>query len=182
MIEGLQSKNPCSRCAMRLGGSWFKTKDTKEICSILTLTDLYWHSLTHNYWHPKTKFAKWIMHKRSETYKPSCYEGLRSNLNFKFCYTSFDYNLLFIYDFAFDLCHDFSFWKAETGRCIPKKMDDDGYLYTFPPLCNRTELNCLHGYFKRYCPNKDESCDGNDGFFCNRSKTCVAKGRLIWHI
>ena len=43
-------------------------------------------------------------------------------------------------NFKFDLCHDFSFWKAETGRCIPKEMfDETGDTYQFTPLCNRTE-------------------------------------------
>ena len=80
--------------------------------------------------------------------------------------------------FTFDLCHDFGFWKAETGRCIPKEMndeDDDKY-YTFPPLCKRTEFNCMYGRFKDYCPNKDESCEDEQHFFCNESKTCIPNG------
>ena len=94
---------------------------------------------------------------------------------------------LFRFDFRFDLCHDFSFWKAETGRCIPEKMNDDetqGY-YTFPPLCNRTEFDCMNNtldYFTKYCSNKDESCESDDqekNFFCNNSNTCIPKGNLF---
>ena len=59
----------------------------------------------------------------------------------------------------FDLCHDFSLWETETGRCIPKELDDEESepkrSYSFPPLCNRTELNCNNAYyptFRKYCP------------------------------
>ena len=85
-------------------------------------------------------------------------------------------------DFNFDMCHDFSFWKTETGKCIPKEMN--GYpSYTFPPLCNRTEFNCMDGWFNYYCPNnKDKSCEDYNQekhFFCNGSETCIPKGELI---
>ena len=88
-------------------------------------------------------------------------------------------------DFLFDLCHDFSFWRAETGRCIPKEMYDDEYgYYSFPPLCNRTEFNCMSealDYFHQYCPNKDKSCEYEveQHFFCNESKTCIPNGNFI---
>ena len=51
----------------------------------------------------------------------------------------------FSYDFKFDMCHDFSFWEAETERCIPKKMieDETPYYYAFPPLCERKEFDCM---------------------------------------
>ena len=80
------------------------------------------------------------------------------------------------YKFKFDLCHDFSFWEAETRRCIPKKVNE---FYTFPPLCNRTEFNCMLGMLPFYCPNKDKSCEGYDHFSCNNSKTCIPKGDLF---
>ena len=88
----------------------------------------------------------------------------------------------FSFDFHFDLCHDFSFWQAETRRCIPKELHD---YYSFPPLCNRTEFNCMDGgleNLRQYCPNKDESCEDYDQekhFFCNDSKTCIPKGEFI---
>ena len=89
-------------------------------------------------------------------------------------------------DFKFDLCHDFSFWQAESRRCIPKEMYEDETLtfYIFPPLCNRTEFDCRSPIesFRKYCPNKDESCERYDKekyFFCNESKTCIPKGKLI---
>ena len=87
--------------------------------------------------------------------------------------------------FKFDLCYDFSFWQAGTGRCIPKEMyDDENRGYSFTPLCNRTEFDCMHGVFTDYCPNKDESCEDYDDdpeklFFCNDSKTCIPKGEFI---
>ena len=88
-------------------------------------------------------------------------------------------------DFRFDLCHDFSFWQAETGRCIPKKAYDYEHMeiYIFTPLCNWTEFDCTkNDYpFRRYCPNKDNSCESYDQekfFFCNKSKTCIPKGKL----
>ena len=82
------------------------------------------------------------------------------------------------------MCHDFTFWKAETGRCIPKKLNYDAQFkyYTFPPLCNRTEFGCMDTHyptFANYCPNKDESCESYDHFLCNSSKTCIPKGELI---
>ena len=91
----------------------------------------------------------------------------------------------FSIDFRFDLCHDFSFWETETGRCIPKKLNDDDNSYAFPPLCNRTEFDCLDSYWTfllKYCPNKDKSCEsyGQKHFFCNISKTCIPKGDLIY--
>ena len=62
-------------------------------------------------------------------------------------------------------------------------MHDNNIYYAFPPLCNRTEFNCLDEsdnlYFKDYCPNRDESCEmcGEEKhFFCNKSKTCITKG------
>ena len=62
---------------------------------------------------------------------------------------------LFSADFSFHLCHDFSFWEAETGRCIPKEMSDgEGNVKPYPPLCNRTEFNCMDGWFHYYCPNQ----------------------------
>ena len=84
-------------------------------------------------------------------------------------------------DFKFDLCHDFSFWKAETGRCIPKEIFDEelNTYYSFPPICNRTEFDCIDGYFNKYCPNNYESCEEENYFFCNESKTCVPKGEII---
>ena len=90
----------------------------------------------------------------------------------------------FSMDFAFDLCHDFSFWKAETGRCIPKKMCDEqsNDYYTFPPLCNQTEVDCTEGLFTHYCPNKDESCVKEQHFFCNDSKTCIPNGNNLTYI
>ena len=87
----------------------------------------------------------------------------------------------FSYEFKFDLCYDFSFWKAETGRCIPKKMHDEtGRYYTFPPLCNRTEFDCMSApdVLTEYCPNNHKSCEGY--FFCNYSKTCIPKGKFFW--
>ena len=88
-------------------------------------------------------------------------------------------------NFQIDLCHDFSFWRAETGRCIPKKMFDE-VSYTFPPLCNRTEFDCMDGDYEsfiQYCPHRDESCESyapqEDYFFCNDSKTCIPKGEFI---
>ena len=86
-------------------------------------------------------------------------------------------------DFKFDLCHDLSFWKAETGRCIPKKMNnhENADYYSFPPLCNRTEFDCMDGLFNLYCPNNNNSCvdyDQEKHFFCNDSKTCIPKGNL----
>ena len=82
----------------------------------------------------------------------------------------------------FDLCHDFSFWQAETGRCIPKQLNDD-VRYTFPPLCNRTDFDCLEGWFSYNCPNLDESCEGfthsKTWFFCNDSKTCIPNGNKL---
>ena len=95
-------------------------------------------------------------------------------------------------DFNFDLCHDFSFWKGETGRCIPKEMSDDENFvyYSFPPLCNRTEFDCMDSFFTQYCPNRDkdgERCDYYEEnyqkqyFFCNESKTCIANGKYtVW--
>ena len=89
----------------------------------------------------------------------------------------------FSMDFKFDLCHDFSFWKAEIGRCIPKKLLDSDF-YTFPPLCNRTEFDCMDGMWRKYCPNnKDKSCwnyDQEKHFFCNDSKTCIPKRNLSY--
>ena len=87
-------------------------------------------------------------------------------------------------DFKFDLCHDLSFWKAETGRCIPKKMNnhENADYYSFPPLCNRTEFDCMDGLFTDYCPNnKDKSCEDYDQekhFFCNDSETCIPTGEF----
>ena len=94
--------------------------------------------------------------------------------------TTFKY---FSHDFSFDLCHDFSFWQAGTGRCIPKRMNEDPY-YSFPSLCNQTEFNCMDivQLSRKYCPNKDVSCDGygqGKHFFCNDSKTCIPKGEFI---
>ena len=57
--------------------------------------------------------------------------------------------------------------------------------YSFPPLCNRTEFNCMNSsleFFKNYCPNKDKSCEGYDQekhFFCENSKTCIPKGEFV---
>ena len=90
-------------------------------------------------------------------------------------------------DFKFDLCHDFSFWKAETGRCIPMKMNNvEEYMYyTFPPLCNRTEFDCMDSLWadmKKYCPNKDKSCAEEQHFFCNDSKTCIPNGNNLTYI
>ena len=58
--------------------------------------------------------------------------------------------------------------------------------FTFPPLCNRTEFDCMKNYyadFRKYCPNKDESCEDyahqENHFFCNDSKTCITKGEFI---
>ena len=93
-------------------------------------------------------------------------------------------------NFKFDLCHDFSFWKTETGRCIPKEMNDEEtfYYYPFTPLCNRTKFDCMNTVYEsyqRYCPNKDKSCEGyesygwEDPFFCNNSKTCIPNGKVI---
>ena len=93
--------------------------------------------------------------------------------------------LLLFSDFKFDLCHDFSFWKSKTGRCIPKKLNDNEHyeFYSFPPLCNRTEFDCMNSVsFTKYCPNKDENCESHDKethFFCSNSKTCIPKGELI---
>ena len=85
--------------------------------------------------------------------------------------------------FRFDLCFDFSFWKAETGRCIPKDLISGLNFYTFTPLCNRTEYKCTDQFYdtwKEYCPNKDESCEGygqETHFFCKESKTCIPIGK-----
>ena len=82
------------------------------------------------------------------------------------------------------MCHDFAFWQSETGRCIAKEYLESKQ-YTFPPICNRTEFNCMDGDFWNYCPNKDKSCEGykvygwEDPFFCNNSKTCIPKGKPI---
>ena len=87
--------------------------------------------------------------------------------------------------YKFDLCHDFSFWERENGRCIPMKMKNHTLhrYYTFPPLCNRTERECgSYGFVNQYCPNKDESCEDYDQekhFFCNKSKTCIPKGKFF---
>ena len=88
-------------------------------------------------------------------------------------------------NFKFDLCYDFSIWNAESGRCIPKKMNDyeNGEFYSFPPLCNRTEFNCKEAQspFDYYCPNKGEICEVDDQgthFFCKDSKTCIPKGEF----
>ena len=85
--------------------------------------------------------------------------------------------------FKFDLCVDFSFWKSETGKCIPKEISHFPYC-AFAPLCNRTESDCaLMGRFENYCPNRDESCKSygqEKPFFCSISKTCIPKGELIW--
>ena len=60
--------------------------------------------------------------------------------------------------------------------------------YIFPPLCNRTEFNCMSGKyepFKKYCPNIVENCEifesygWKDPFFCNNSKTCIPKGKFF---
>ena len=85
-------------------------------------------------------------------------------------------------DFEFDLCYDFSFWKAETWRCIPTEIHGHGH-YSFPPLCDQTFFNCLELDFKEYCPNQDENCEGysqEKPFFCNNSKTCIPEGELVW--
>ena len=93
----------------------------------------------------------------------------------------------FSHTFSLDLCHDFSFWNAETARCIPKELHDNQTKldYTFPPLCNRTEFDCLNAKeeFRKYCPNKDKNCESysqENHFFCNKSKTCIPKGKLIF--
>ena len=83
----------------------------------------------------------------------------------------------------FDLCYDFSFWQAETQRCIPKELYDEVTEngYTFPSICNRTNFDCMQSYvpyFTKYCPNKDKSCDQENHFFCNDSRTCIPKGGL----
>ena len=90
----------------------------------------------------------------------------------------------FSYDFKFDLCHDFSFWKADTGRCIPKEMHEGEIYYSFPPLCNRTEFECMKGTstYKKYCPNKDKRCEEEQHFFCNVSKTCIPNGNNLIYI
>ena len=105
-----------------------------------------------------------------------------------FHYTAFKTFEHFSSDFEFGLCYDFSFWRTETGRCIPMEMNyeetDRGYI--FPPLCNRTEFNCLDNIFepfRKYCPNNNDSCESYDqkkDFFCINSKTCVPKGDLIY--
>ena len=87
-------------------------------------------------------------------------------------------------DFKLDLCHDFSFWKAETGRCVSKEMYDfdEKKDYSFPPLCNRTEFNCMDENIpnlKQYCPNRDKSCEKEHHFFCNDSKTCIPNGNYL---
>ena len=88
----------------------------------------------------------------------------------------------FSFTFKFDLCHDFSFWNSETGRCIPKRLVDDVDFYAFPPLCNRTIFDChLDGRFNEYCPNTandSESCNQNKPFFCKDSKTCISTGNI----
>ena len=79
-------------------------------------------------------------------------------------------------NFKFGLCNDFSFWKGETGRCIPK---EDNKTYTFPSVCNQTEF-CNETLTHYYCPNKDESCEDDDKyFFCNESKTCILNGNNL---
>ena len=87
-------------------------------------------------------------------------------------------------DFEFDLCYDFSFWKAETGRCIPKKLNDKSRHYSFPPICNRSEFDCnkVDRHLTKYCPNKDESCIEEQHFFCNGSKTCIPNGNNLTYI
>ena len=87
-------------------------------------------------------------------------------------------------NFKFDLCLDFTFWKAETGRCIPKKMnnDEEYVFYTYPPLCNRTEFDCIYGKWPQYCPNVADNCELynlGEHFFCKNSKTCIPKGELF---
>ena len=110
-------------------------------------------------------------------------------MNSNSSYLSSDYTFKFFSsDFSFHLCHDYSFWQTETGRCIPKKLFDEESKahYAFSPLCNRTEFNCTDGYlssFRKYCPNKDISCESyapqEKYFFCNDSKTCIPKGKFI---
>ena len=95
--------------------------------------------------------------------------------------TTFKY---FSDDFNFDLCHDFSFWRTETGRCIPKKMyneQTDEY-YAFSPLCNRTDFDCTDGWWTDYCPNRGEICVEEHHFFCNDSKTCIPNGNNLSYI
>lgn len=89
--------------------------------------------------------------------------------------------------FVFEMCIDYSFWNTETLRCIPKELNDydDFRFYAFPPLCNRTEFDCLNAgieYFRKYCPNKDENCQSysqREHFFCDKSRTCIPKGTCI---
>ena len=82
----------------------------------------------------------------------------------------------------FDLCHDFSFWQAETGRCIPKDMLVHPNVSTWPPLCKRASFDCTMGFFKEYCPNTSdrETClmyEEDEKFFCEESKTCISRGK-----
>ena len=61
--------------------------------------------------------------------------------------------------------------------------DEEHKYYSFPPLCSRTEFDCMKGEFTKYCPNnKDKSCENYDHekhFFCNNSKTCISKGKFF---
>ena len=78
--------------------------------------------------------------------------------------------------FRFDLCYDFSLWETETERCVPK---EDPVFSAFPPLCNRTHLDCSNDIFPQYCPNTAEdvdSCIQLKPFFCKDSKTCISEG------
>ena len=79
---------------------------------------------------------------------------------------------------GFGLCYDFSYWKADEGRCISKTFKDKHY--TYAPLCMQDQLECSEGYFSEYCPNITDSKSCKVGtYFCNISKTCVPKGRFI---
>ena len=90
-------------------------------------------------------------------------------------------------DFKFDLCYDFSIWKAEPGKCIPKTLvnSEEHKWYTFPPLCNRTAFNCLDAIsgFRSYCPNFTHfqlNCNHDESrFYCEDSKTCIPRGKTV---
>ena len=88
--------------------------------------------------------------------------------------------------FELDVCYDYSFWQAETGRCIPKDIADNLGFYTWPPLCNRTLFSCEgQGHFNLYCPNSSdhETCmlhEEDENFFCEESKTCISRGKCTY--
>ena len=98
-----------------------------------------------------------------------------------FCFIS--YHSTFSLMFRFDLCYDFSMWKPESKRCIPKKLNEqqEQRSYVFPPLCNRTYFDCYDdSLYIDYCPNSavdNESCDEEKPFFCKDSKTCIPEGK-----